>query len=79
MMRSRNHYQMMIARLFSMIATEVFTERYKFRNTIAVELQTFLHIIPNKFLYYLIHFRTVIPCIEFRNLYFRTMVLLLGQ
>ena len=45
-MRSRNHHQMMIARLFSMIATEVFTERYKIRNTIAEELQTFLHLIP---------------------------------
>ena len=45
-MRSRNH-QMMIARLFSMIATEVFTERYKFRNTIAEELPTFLHLIPH--------------------------------
>ena len=32
---------MMIARLFSMIATVVFTERYKFRQTIAVEMQTF--------------------------------------
>ena len=78
-MRSRNHHQMMIARLFSMIATKAFTERYKFRNTIAVELQTFLHLIPNKFLYNLIHFRTVIPCIEFRTLHFGTMVLLLGQ
>ena len=66
-MISRNHHQMMIARLFSMIATEVFTERYKFRNTIAIELQTFLYLIPNKFLYNLIHFRTVISCIEFRT------------
>ena len=45
-MRSRNHHQMMIARLFSMIATETHTERYKFWNEIAVELQTFLHLIP---------------------------------
>ena len=66
-MRSRNHHQMMIARLFSMIATEVFTEKYKFGNTIAVELQTFLHRIRYSFLYILIHFRTVILCIEFRT------------
>ena len=78
-MRSRNHHQMMIARFFSMIAIEVFTETYKFRNTIAVELQTLLHLVPNEFLYNLIHLRTVIPCIEFRTLHFRTMVLLLGQ
>ena len=78
-MRSRNHHQMMIACLFSMIATEVFTERYKFRNTIAVELQTFLHLVPYQFLYILIHFRTVIPRIEFRTLHFKTLVLLLGQ
>ena len=78
-MRSRNHHQMMIARLFSMISTEVFTERYKFLNTIAVELQTFLHLIPNKFLYNLIHFCTVIPCIEFRALHFTTMVIFLGE
>ena len=40
-MRPRNHHQMMIARLFSMIAAEVFSERYKFRNTIAEELHYF--------------------------------------
>ena len=56
---------MMIARLFSMIATEVVTERYKFWNTIAVELQTFLHLIPYQFLYILIHFPSDNSCIEF--------------
>ena len=78
-MRFRNYHQMMIARLFSMIETAVLTERYKFWNAIALELQTFLHLIPNKFLCNLIYFRNVIPSIEFRTLHFRTMVLLLGQ
>ena len=54
MMKSRKHNQMMIARLFSIIATEVFTERYTFRDTY------FLLV-----LYILIHFRTAITCIEF--------------
>ena len=78
-MRSRNHHQMMIARFFSMIANEVLTERYKFRNTIAVELQTVLDLIPYWFLNILINFRTFIPCIELKTLHFRTVVLLLGQ
>ena len=60
---------MIIARLFSicLFATEVFAERYKFWSTIAAELQTFLHLIPYWFMYILIHFRNVIPCIEFRT------------